>query len=158
MTARVMTRRDTAANWTLNNPILRVGEEGLEMDTKQYKVGDGVTDWQNLPYWNSRPGVKTIATATYTLTAADEAYLLLFTNAAGCVVTGPASTSEELPTAFICHLHQEAASPAGQVEFVAAFGATTRAAIGLKTRTQYSSLSIIVQALDTYKIIGDAVA
>ena len=155
MSIHIMTRRDTAANWTANNPTLREGEEGLEMDTKQYKVGDGFTDWQNLPYWNSRPQIKTVDTTTYTLTAADETYLILFTNAAGCVVTGPVDTSEALPVGFICHLHQEAA---GEVEFVAQTGATTRAAIGLKTRVQYSSLSIIVQAASTFKIIGDATA
>lgn len=155
MSTHVMTRRDTAANWTANNPTLRMGEEGLEMDTRQYKVGDGVTDWVNLPYWYSRPQIREVTTATYTLTAADETHLLLFTNVAGCVVTGPAATSEELPNGFICHLHQEAA---GQVEFVTEGVATSRAAIGLKTRAQYSSLSIIVQAQDTYKIIGDAVA
>lgn len=48
-------RRDSAANWTTNNPILREGEVGYETDdlgtaTPLYKVGDGVTDWVTLPY------------------------------------------------------------------------------------------------------------
>ncbi len=110
--------------------------------------------WINAPSAGglTRPGVREISTATYTVTASDETFLLLFTNAAGCVVTGPVSTSENLPVGFICHLHQEAA---GEVEFVVEAGAATRTAIGLKTRVQYSSMSIIVQATDIYKIIGD---
>ena len=41
-------RRDTAANWTTANPILADGELGFEKDTKCYKMGDGVTSWNDL--------------------------------------------------------------------------------------------------------------
>lgn len=43
-------RRDTAANWFLADPILAVGEKGIETDTLLEKVGDGVTEWSQLPY------------------------------------------------------------------------------------------------------------
>ena len=43
-------RRDTAQNWTNNNPILKVGEPGLETDTRKLKFGDGNTTWNSLPY------------------------------------------------------------------------------------------------------------
>jgi hypothetical protein len=48
-------RRDTAANWTLVNPSLAVGEIGYETDTGKYKVGRvlvGTTPatWTALPY------------------------------------------------------------------------------------------------------------
>lgn len=43
-------RRDTASNWTNNNPILKVGEPGLETDTRKLKFGDGITSWNNLQY------------------------------------------------------------------------------------------------------------
>jgi len=33
MTSRMQQRRDTAANWTSNNPTLAAGELGLETDT-----------------------------------------------------------------------------------------------------------------------------
>jgi hypothetical protein len=160
MTIHLMSRRDIAADWTTDNPVLYLGEQGLEMDTRMYKVGDGITAWNDLPYWgggggSSRVQVKTVATSTYTLTAADEDYLILFTDGAGCVVTGPAQGL--LPIGFICHLHQEMPDVTDTifVEFTPAVGATALTAIGLKTRVQYSSMSIIVQALNTYKIIGD---
>jgi hypothetical protein len=50
MTARLQNRRDTAANWTANNPTLAAGELGLETDTSKYKIGDGATAWNSLAY------------------------------------------------------------------------------------------------------------
>ena len=43
MTSRLQQRRDTAANWTSNNPTLAAGEIGLETNTNLFKVGDGTT-------------------------------------------------------------------------------------------------------------------
>lgn len=43
-------RRGTAGKWASNNPILARGEPGFEIDTNRLKIGDGVTDWNNLEY------------------------------------------------------------------------------------------------------------
>jgi hypothetical protein len=43
-------RRDTAANWTTINPVLALGEPGLETDTRRVKYGDGVAAWTALAY------------------------------------------------------------------------------------------------------------
>jgi hypothetical protein len=53
MTTRIKLRRDTAANWTTNNPILAAGEPGLETDTGRVKYGDGTTPWAQLGYSGS---------------------------------------------------------------------------------------------------------
>lgn len=50
MTSRLQNRRDTAANWTSNNPTLAAGEIGLEVDTSKFKMGDGSTAWIALAY------------------------------------------------------------------------------------------------------------
>lgn len=50
MATIIQLRRDTAANWTANNPILADGEQGFETDTKKEKIGDGVTAWNSLIY------------------------------------------------------------------------------------------------------------
>lgn len=42
--------RGTAAQWVLKNPILLIGELGVETDTHQFKIGDGVTAWNSLAY------------------------------------------------------------------------------------------------------------
>lgn len=47
---RVLQRRDTAANWSSANPVLAEGELGIITDTKGYKIGDGVTAWNDLDY------------------------------------------------------------------------------------------------------------
>lgn len=46
-------KRDTAANWTSNNPTLRAGEIGFETDTGKVKIGDGATAWTSLAYFNA---------------------------------------------------------------------------------------------------------
>lgn len=47
---------DTAANFTANNPILETKQHGVETDglttAPKFKIGDGVTAWNSLPYSN----------------------------------------------------------------------------------------------------------
>lgn len=51
MSDKVIQRNDTAANWQRVNPILSQGEIGIVIDgAKGYKIGDGVTHWNDLPY------------------------------------------------------------------------------------------------------------
>jgi len=50
MATRIQLRRDTAANWTSANPLLADGEPGYETDTKKFKYGNGVDNWNILPY------------------------------------------------------------------------------------------------------------
>jgi len=51
MAFRIQLRRDTSDKWVINNPILLEGEFGYEIDTTKMKIGDGVTPWNDLPYW-----------------------------------------------------------------------------------------------------------
>ena len=51
MTTRIQLRRATAASWTSVNPILALGEAGVETDTYKIKVGNGVDTWTNLAYF-----------------------------------------------------------------------------------------------------------
>jgi Major tropism determinant N-terminal domain/Beta-propeller repeat len=50
MATRIKLRRDTAANWLEQNPILALGEPGFETDTRMMKMGDGSTAWMDLKY------------------------------------------------------------------------------------------------------------
>lgn len=50
MAVIIQLRRDTAANWTSNNPTLAQGELGIETDTDLIKVGDGIHTWTVLSY------------------------------------------------------------------------------------------------------------
>jgi len=50
---RIQLRRDTATNWSTSNPVLLEGELGIELDStrNRIKIGDGVTAWNDLPYF-----------------------------------------------------------------------------------------------------------
>lgn len=43
-------RQATETQWTLSNPILANGEPGYITESQLFKVGDGVTPWNDLPY------------------------------------------------------------------------------------------------------------
>lgn len=64
----IQSRRDTAADWTSNNPTLASGEFGIETDTGQMKVGDGATAWTSLNYF-STPAADASDTNTGTSTS-----------------------------------------------------------------------------------------
>jgi hypothetical protein len=59
-----------AAVWAQNNPVLARGELGIELDTKKFKFGDGVTRWTELDY-----ATRTDISDVNGLTAALESYL-----------------------------------------------------------------------------------
>ena len=50
MAVKIQFRRDTATAWSTSNPILSQGEAGYEYDTGRFKVGNGLTPWNTLPY------------------------------------------------------------------------------------------------------------
>lgn len=60
---RFQLRRDTAANWTSNDPTLAAGEFGYETDTGYLKIGDGTTAWTSLAYFST--GSSTLADGDY---------------------------------------------------------------------------------------------
>lgn len=47
---KIQLRRDTAANWSTNNPTPSAGEPCFETDTGKLKIGDGITTYNSLPY------------------------------------------------------------------------------------------------------------
>ena len=50
MAVQIQFRRGTAAEWTASNPVLAQGEMGLETDTNQFKIGNGLNNWSALSY------------------------------------------------------------------------------------------------------------
>lgn len=48
---RVLTRRDTVANWAYVNPTPADGEICISTDIRNFKVGNGVTAWSSLVYY-----------------------------------------------------------------------------------------------------------
>jgi len=56
MSIQLQLRRGTAAQWTAANTLLAQGELALETDTSKFKIGDGVTTWNSLPYASGPAG------------------------------------------------------------------------------------------------------
>lgn len=54
---RLKQKYDISSNWVTANPILLAGEIGIESDTNKIKVGDGITNWNDLAYFGPDTGV-----------------------------------------------------------------------------------------------------
>lgn len=50
MATKIQFRGDISTVWTSVNPILGEREMALETDTNQFKIGDGINHWNDLPY------------------------------------------------------------------------------------------------------------
>ena len=55
MAYRIVLRQDTSTNWTQNNPTLLSGEFGFETNTNKLKLGNGVSPWTSLEYYQPGP-------------------------------------------------------------------------------------------------------
>lgn len=68
---KIQLRRDSAAAWTTNNPVLASGEAGIELNATpgqvvKFKIGDGVSAWNDLPYQNDVLSPASLSTNTFT--------------------------------------------------------------------------------------------
>jgi hypothetical protein len=64
MPIRIQNRRGTASEWTTANPTLSSGEIGFETDTGKFKIGNGSTEWDDLPYSSSSSSLASIGDLT----------------------------------------------------------------------------------------------
>lgn len=60
MAHQIKFRRDTASNFTSNNPTLAAGEPGFETDSGKVKVGDGINAWTGLNYLTGTGSVNSV--------------------------------------------------------------------------------------------------
>ena len=57
MAYKIQLRRDVAANWAANNPLLLNGEIGIETDTLKFKIGNGTQRWNSITSYALKPGI-----------------------------------------------------------------------------------------------------
>jgi len=94
MASIIQFRRDTASNWTSNDPTLAAGELGIETDTGQYKIGDGSTAWSSLSYGIGVLGTNFIdAKGDLILGTADNTIARLGVGSNGQVLVADSSTT-----------------------------------------------------------------
>ena len=60
MATKIQLRRDLSSNWASTNPILAQGEPGVELDTNNMKIGDGVKAWNDLAYTVQEGGLQSV--------------------------------------------------------------------------------------------------
>ena len=51
MATKIQIRRGTSSSWNTANPILSGGELGFETDTNKFKIGNGISEWDELNYF-----------------------------------------------------------------------------------------------------------
>lgn len=56
MAIQIQLRRGLSTEWTTADPVLAEGEIAVETDTLKFKVGNGVTNWNILPYATGATG------------------------------------------------------------------------------------------------------
>lgn len=109
-------RRGTSTEWSTANPVLASGELGLETNTSQFKLGNGSTAWNSLPYGGiaGSPGPsgdsnQTITNLTYASNinipaTTGEAFLINATGNPTITISGtPASTILRTITLIFVH-------------------------------------------------------
>lgn len=117
-------------------------EDGLKRTTEQLSQVSGFM----------RPSVVFDTGTSYTLTGDDEFTIIVITNASAITVNVPADATENLPIGYLTHVYQ---GGAGQVTLSPAGGVTINASSSVKTRAQYSALSLVKVAANTFHVIGD---
>lgn len=117
-------------------------EDGLKRATEQLQFVSGFL----------RPSIIFDTGTTYDLTGSDEFSIIIITNASAITVTVPADATEDLPIGYLTHIYQ---GGAGQVTLSPEGGVTINAASSVKTRAQYSALSLVKVSSNTFHVIGD---
>lgn len=56
----ILEKVDTGANWAANNPVLPNKMQGFDSTVRAFKIGDGVTAWNDLPYYYSNGSITTL--------------------------------------------------------------------------------------------------
>jgi len=95
MATQIQLRRDTASNWTSNNPTLAAGEFGWESDTNKFKIGTGSLAWNSLGYASDgdTAGITFVGDdSTGTLVKQNETFKIAGTQNITAVVSGDTLT------------------------------------------------------------------
>lgn len=107
MEQRIRLRRDTASQWVSSNPVLALGEPGLETNTGLQKIGDGATLWNDLPYsgpaksYLHQAGISTGFSATLGQSELDRhAGIIINQTAGSSSLALPAPTNATTPRDF----------------------------------------------------------
>jgi hypothetical protein len=134
MATQIKIRRDTASNWTSNNPTLSLGEIAYETDTLKIKFGNGSSNWAALSYaTQGSGGGLTLTSLAVTTSSVTGGGALTYNNATGMFTFRPADLSSYLT-----------GITSGQVTTALGYTPITRTALSVTSasaNSQFSTLS-----------------
>ena len=88
-------KRGTEARWAELNPILENGEPGYVYDKHKFKIGDGVTPWNELPYMDGKTEVMNFTTPSSFPTIGDPNVIYKASNELSLYQFNPETNSYE---------------------------------------------------------------
>jgi hypothetical protein len=137
-------RRGTAADLASVNEIPLDGERILETDTGKEKIGDGVTNYNDLAYTGAAGagtlrGLNDQTGTSYTVAATDAGYDIRCTNASAISVNIDTQANVPVASNFWALVSQ---GGAGKVTVTALTGVTLRSPNGATTTAQYDGRGI----------------
>jgi len=149
----------TLTSPTVNTPTLTLStststtEGRIAWDSTADKiiVGDGSTARE----FASSTMVTNAQTGSYTLVLGDKDKMVEMNVASANNLTVPLNSSVAFPVGSVINILQVGA---GQTTIVATGGVTINNAIGLKCRAQWSAVTLIKRATDTWVLVGDTAA
>ena len=160
--ARMLQRRGTSAQWesVKTTLILGEGEIGLETDTGKFKIGDGATAWEDLPYYvrteeldlYAKLTASQIFTGTQALSAPDAGTIPL-------EVRGVTSQSAKLQRWVIGTTELASVDPIGKITAAGGFDASSQKLINLAAPTSANDATskTYVDTLKESLFVKDAV-
>jgi len=156
MATKIQLRRDTAADWTANNPTLAAGEFGWESDTNRFKIGDGATAWTSLAYASDSDtvGITFVGDdSTGTLVSQNETFKIAGGTGITTAVSGDTLTVTNTGTGTITALNNQAENR------LTTIGSTTTELDGEANLTfDGSTLAITGGLTATTSIANDAIS
>jgi hypothetical protein len=92
MSVKIQVKRASAASWTSVNPILDLGEFGLESDTNKLKIGTGVA-WNSTDYLSETYQLGTLQDVS--ITNAQNGDFLRYSNSASAWINDPVNLATD---------------------------------------------------------------
>lgn len=105
MLIRLQQRRGTESQWESANPVLAAGEIAFSTDDQTFRIGDGVTAWASLPYFQNSTDIE--AAGLVLLSAANQysdAVVGAASTSLSAAITASQAVSEEYTNQKIAEL------------------------------------------------------
>ncbi len=149
MTTLIQIRRGTAAQWALANTLLAEGEIGLVTDTGQYKIGDGVTLWNDLTFTTLTGTFDALDLTEGSVSSAENGHIALYAGSLGGRLmpryVGPSGLDTALQPFIARNKVGYWCPPGGAATLPGVFGYTALTAVGTATTRTVTTTNVFTR-------------